>query len=168
VTARTGKHGPNRLDRYLAIHDTVMDKYRAQGFILSDDLKVKDLGNGEILMEGTIECTDSVRIEVTKTLRVLDGDGSTATVQTVEHSYSAILTGRGNIFRYCAPHGENDGVPHHPHHHVHRFDAFSGEDGGEIGILKEDAWPTLGEVIEEVRGWCADNAHRLLAQPSGP
>jgi hypothetical protein len=161
------KHGPNRFDRYLAIHNTVMDRYRDHGFILTDDLEVRDLGNEQILMEGTITCADGVYIAVTKMLRILDGDGSTATVQTIAYSYSAVLAGRGNIFRYCAPHDLTDGVEHHSYHHVHRFSVFDDDSHGTISRLSEDDWPTLGEVIEELRGWCADHAHRLAVLAGG-
>jgi hypothetical protein len=161
----SGKHGPNRLDRYLAIHDAAMGRYREQGFIEGGDIDIRDLGNGEILMSGEILCSNRTRIDVTKTLRILDGSGASAIVQTVDYSYCAVLSGVGNVFRYCAPHGADDGVPHHPHHHVHRFDVFAGDERGTVTLIDEEKdRPTLGEVIDELRGWCADNAAALSAR----
>lgn len=92
-----------------------MGRYREQGFIEGGDIDVRDLGNGEILMNSGILCSNGTRIDVTKTLRIFEGSGASVIVQTVDYSYCAVLSGVGNIFRYCAPHGAADGVPHHPH-----------------------------------------------------
>ncbi len=144
-----------------------MARYVDQGFVLADGLTWRNFpqtfGSGEILVEGTILCASGVRVEVTKTLQILDGAGQTAIVQTVAYSYSAVLTGTGNIFRYCSPHPDDE-APHHPHHHVHRFNVLADDDRGTIDLVGDDEdWPTLGEVLGELRGWCADNAERLAA-----
>lgn len=55
------KHGPNRLDRYQEIHETVMERLRKEGFILSDDLEFAVLGNGVIELKGLVECLGGIR-----------------------------------------------------------------------------------------------------------
>ena len=158
-----GKHKPNNLNSYLSIHETAMAQYRDQGFIVDDTLVVEDVGAGLIRIGGRIDCAGGVRIDVEKTLEIVDYGGSVPLVQTIDYSYSAVLNGRGNIFRYCSPHGDDDGVPHHPHHHVHRFDVLAGDEEGAVTTHGEEQWPTLAEVFEELRGWCADNAELLAA-----
>jgi hypothetical protein len=158
-----GKHGPKRLDRYLDIHETVMDRHRRDGFIVDDDLKVEVLVN-LIAITGTIKCHGGVRIAVRKNLQIVGFEGTTPVVRTVDYSYSVVLTGKGNIVRYCAPHSDTDGVDHHPHHHVHRFDVWADDEHGAVTLFGDDAWPTLSEVFKEVQGWCADNAERLATR----
>jgi hypothetical protein len=153
------KHGPNRLDRYLAIHDTVIERYRDQGSISHTALDIDPGASGVIVMAGVVSCAHDTRVDVSEVLEVLSGNGRSAFVQTIDYSYSAILNGRGNIFRYCSPHGD-DKAEHHVHHHGHRFDIFGGR-RQKIEIIPDGEWPTLGKVIEELRGWCADHAHVL-------
>ena len=150
------KHGPNRLDRYRQIHETVMDRFRDQGFVLSDDLAFADVGGGVIRLEGTIHCEHDLYIVVTKALEILDGDGSSAFVQTFEYTYNAALRGVGNVFRYDSAHAD-----HNQEHHVHRYDVLNGDMSGKVDLHGPDGWPTLGDVIEELRGWAADNSEAL-------
>ena len=65
------KHGPNRLSRYIEIHRTVMQQFLGGGVVLSEDLSFTDLGDGVVLLEGTIACVDDLRIEVSKRLQIV-------------------------------------------------------------------------------------------------
>ena len=78
-------------------------------------------------------------------------------VQTVAYSYNAALNGRGVILRYDSPH------VHHNHlHHVHRYDVLKGDSTGRLEPVDQDEWPTLGEVVEELRVWYYDLRHLKL------
>lgn len=157
------KHGPNRFDRYQEIHETVMERLRKEGFILSDNLEFRVLGNGLIELEGLIECLGGIRVEVDKLIEVISGDGPDALVQTARYSYNASLAGRGNILRYDNPHKDRggDSPDHHKDHHVHRYDVFVGDRSGTVAVHGPDGWPTLGEVLCELRDWYYANIDRL-------
>ena len=151
------KHGPNRLDRYQEIHETVMGHLRDEGFVLSDTLAFSDLGDGVIELEGHIHCRGGIRLEVEKLLDVLSGDGATAMVQTFAYSYHACLEGgRGNIVRYDSAHPD-----HNQDHHVHRYDVFAGDVEGSVEMLGHDGWPTLGDVLHELRDWYYEHSDKL-------
>ncbi len=151
------KHGPNRLNRYQEIHETVMGHLRDDGFVVEDDLAFADLGNGLIELRGTVKCLGGIRVEVEKLLEILDGDGAEAMVQTFAYSYHACLEGgQGNIVRYDSPH-----VDHNQDHHVHRYDPFSGDVTGRVTMHGESGWPTLGEMLYELRDWYYANFERL-------
>src|SRR5680860_225078 len=110
-----GKHGPNRLPNYLAVHHTVMDRLLREGFVLSEDLYFEAGGAGGFLLTGRIDCLGGVYIDVRKHIICVGGVGAERLVQTSEYSYNIVLKGRGNILRYDSPHSD-----HHPEHHVHR------------------------------------------------
>ena len=103
-----GKHGPNRLSSYLAIHDTIMQQFLGRDFVTSEDLSFSDLGNGVFLMEGTIYGLTDLRISVSKRLHIVGGNSTDPDVCTVAYSYSAILGNRGSIFRYDSPHADHN------------------------------------------------------------
>ncbi len=144
-----GKHGPNRLSSYLAIHDTIMRQFLGRDFVTSEDLSFSDLGNSVFLMEGTIHCLDDLRIVVSKHLRIVGGNSADPDVCTVAYSYSAILGNRGSIFRYDSPHPD-----HNNFHHKHQYAVLDGDVRGTVmTIVPQDAWPTLGEVMQELSDW---------------
>lgn len=150
------KHAPNRLDRYRDIHETVMGQYRDRGFLLNDDLSFEPDGMGNFVLMGRIDFEHGLYIDVTKKLCILDGEDETATVRTFAYTYNAVLTGVGNILRYCSPHHD-----HHCFHHKHTYDVFRGDRTGTV--TKEDAenWPTLGQVFEELYRWSCENLEDL-------
>lgn len=148
----SASHGPIRLSSYLEIHTTVINRFVAQGFVVEDGLEIDDLGNGSIYISGLIRCAGGVTITVDKYLSIID-PGPPAFVQTVDYSYNASLDGVGNIFRYCSPHPD-----HNTFHHRHTYDVFSGD---QFGNVSESGWPTLGEVIEELRCWTSDHHGNL-------
>ncbi len=67
------KHGPNRLSRYLEIHNTVMQRFLGGGVVSAEELMFSELGDGVFLMEGTIYFVERLRIEVSKRLEIVDG-----------------------------------------------------------------------------------------------
>ena len=139
------KHGSNRLNAYLQIHETVMECQLRNGFVLADELVFTPIHNG-ILLEGDILCQGPIRLQVRKIIRILEGEGSDALVQTAAYSYNALLPSRGNIFRYDSPH-----ATHNKEHHVHRYDVLNSGLQLPIQWLRDEAQrPTLGEVIDEL------------------
>ena len=151
------KHGPNRLNAYLQIHETVMERQLRNGFVLSDELVFTPIHNG-ILLESDILCQGSIRLQVRKIIRILEGEGADALVQTTAYSYNALLPSRGNIFRYDSPH-----ATHNIEHHAHRYDILN--DGAQFPIewlTQEEQRPTLGEVIDELAEWYYTNYDALF------
>lgn len=140
-----------------------MQRFLRAGFVRSENLSFSDLGDGFIEMDGVIECSSNIYIEVYKRLQILEGDGARAIVQAVDYSYNASIRGVGNIFRYDSPHPD-----HNREHHVHRFDVFARQELKPPRFLpEEEQRPTLGEVIAEVETWYYENIDELLAQGVG-
>jgi hypothetical protein len=86
-----GKHGPNRLSRYLEIHNTVIQRFFGGDVVSAEELTFSELGDVVFLMEGTIYCAQRLRIEVSKRLEIVDGLSSDPLVRTVGYSYSAVI-----------------------------------------------------------------------------
>lgn len=133
-----------------------MQRYRDEGFIVSDDLEFRDIGGGVIELQGRITCARSLYIDVRKALQIVDGDGHNATVQTFAYTYCAVLAGVGNVFRYCSPHED-----HNQDHHVHEFDVLAGDRAGNVRPVGEDGWPLLGEAIGRLQQWACDHSLEL-------
>lgn len=131
-----------------------MRDYVTRGFVLSDSVTAFPLGNGNLAMEGVIQCLGGIEITVEKILTVTpQANNREPTVQTTDYNYNVRLRGQGNVLRYDSPHPD-----HNQFHHVHRFDVFNGDDEGTVS---ECSWPTLGEVIGEVEEWYYDNRDNL-------
>ena len=104
-----------------------------------------------------VNTIDELRIEVSKRLTMQQSDSADPLVRTVAYSYSAILGKRGPIFRYDSPHPD-----HNRFHHVHRYALLDGDVRGTMSpITPETDWPTLGEVMQELRDWYYENLERL-------
>ena len=144
------KHSSNNLGHYLNIHSTVLEQYRRMGFVLSEDLEI-EYGVSKLFMSGSIYCESGLRIQVNKTIDILESDGMKSKVKTSHFSYSAIVAGDDYIFRYDSPHPDHRNYPH-----VHR----KSDDGCTVGIgelYSEEEIPTLGEVIGELYDFYTDN-----------
>jgi hypothetical protein len=139
-----------------------MQRLAREGFVLRHNLELREMGGGIFEMSGDVECDGGILLEVQKMLRIVEGEGREALVRTVEYSYNAKLSGIGNILRYCSPH-EDGGATHHAEHHKHCFDDVAAG-GDRVEVIEDDKWPTLGQVLEELRGWLSDHAD--LAQPT--
>lgn len=154
------KHGPNRLSKYLDIHNTVMQQFIDEGFVLADELILSDLGDGQFLLEGCIRCQAQLRIDVSKRLSIAGHRNGELLVQTTGYSYSAILGGHGSVFRYDSPHAD-----HNQYHHVHRYGILDGDVHGIVSPVPTDDWPTLGQVMRELGDWYHANITRVRAIP---
>lgn len=141
------KHGPNRLSNYLETHDTVLQQFVSSGFVLSNDLSFWPYGEGLFVMTGDLRCLGHITLRVAKVLEVVGGEHRNPMVQTVAFSYNASIEGLGNIVRYDSPHSEE----HRPTHHAHRFDVLKGDLEGTVEDMADDTWPTIGDVLSELR-----------------
>ena len=155
------KHQQVRLRTYLQTHGTVFNRFVTEGFILSNQRLEIDFDTDPPIMEGEIECVCGLRITVTKVFTVERQKGKDPLIRTEAYSYNVSLSGIGNVFRYCSPHPD-ESIPHHAHHHRHRYDVWAGDESGTIDVIRDgETVPTLGEVLEEARRWMNDN-HGLL------
>ena len=131
-----------------------MRRYVDEGFVEHDNLEDNALGGGVIEITGAIRCRGGIRVDVDKILSVIgDNDDEPPLVQTTSYSYNASLDGVWNIVRYCSPH-----AGHNEFHHRHSYDVFGGDRTGTISRVGDDDWPTLGELLEELRVWASANA----------
>lgn len=135
-----------------------MARYRDSGFLLDDDLDFMPDGDGVIALVGTITFDGGIRLDVAKKLRILEGEASTAMVQTFAYAYNANVAGLGNILRYCSPHDD-----HNEFHHKHTYDLLAGDRSGTVTEIDADSWPTLGEVFGELHAWFCTHAEQLAA-----
>lgn len=143
------KHGPNSLRNYLSIHETVMGQFDRDGFVDVSALELEPLGAGAIKMVGEIRCQGGLVCTVEKVLAVVDRTNpDDPLIQTDRYAYNVHVAGHGNLFRY-------DNVHKHPGHadenHRHAFDWRTGEQIGITWVGPD--WPTLGEVLAEMREW---------------
>lgn len=121
----------------------------------------------QLVMVGDIGCLGDITLTVEKYLRVmtpdatpldvLDGDHDIV-VQTYMYAYHASIRGRGAILRYDNCHGRTG---HADWHHVHRCDWRTDDDVGHVHWVGEEAWPTLGDVIQELETWYYANRDEL-------
>ena len=128
---------------------------RAEGFIAEDTLALEPLGGGILSMTGEIACLGGIVVRVEKYLEVLAGEALDAYVRTFEYKYNAFVRNHNNILRYDNTHVcEGHADPHHKH----MFDWKTGDSlPGFPAWVGEHGWPTLGEVMEELRGWYWEN-----------
>lgn len=129
-----------------------MQQFVLGDFVLKDELVFEPFGDGYFVMAGNVECVGSIVLQVRKLLAVLGEPGPKTQVQTVEYSYNASIEGLGNILRYDSPHPS-----HNQFHHVHRYDPLHGDGIGTVEMIDDDGWPTLGEVLDELRVWYYSN-----------
>jgi hypothetical protein len=146
-------HGPNRLSNYFNVHEQVMRGLVDRGFVLDDGVAVTPLGNGTLLMEGTITCLGNIEVTVEKILQVTKQPKGEPVVQTIDYHYNARVRGVGNVLRYDYPHPD-----HNRFHHVHRYDVFNGDEDGSVEACE---WPTLGQVLDELEEWYYENRENL-------
>ena len=162
---RSKRHGPNRLGNYLQIHQTVLEHKKVLGAVDEDSyLEEDDSHSGRFLFDGELYLRErALKLTVTKALKFLDEHPADPLVQTEWYSYNVSIVGHGNVFRYCSPH-EDDGAPHHEHHHRHQYDPFGPNSrDNEVTIIDGGDWPLLSEVIEEADEWFLANRDRVLA-----
>lgn len=163
VTAPTHapRHAPDRFGRWIADHQSTMQGFLKRAyFVLDENLALTDVGGGQVALGGTIECVNGIYVTVNETLRVTDGEGLNATVQSVRYSYNAVIGKLGTLLRYDSPHGT-----HHRAHHKHEYDVLAGDTEGMVILLGgEEDRPTLGEAIDEVEAWYYEHFDEVLRQ----
>lgn len=142
------RHAPARVRPYFDTHDGCMEAFRKRGFVSQDSLVTEWL-SGYMRMRGEIACLGEIVISVEKLMQVMQGTAGSpdATIQTVYYAYNASVRGGRNIARV-------DNADHHNHpdrHHRHDFDPQTGAE--KLSWIGEDAWPTLGEFIDEIERW---------------
>lgn len=141
-----------------------MDQMRADGFIGEDTLALEPIGADILTMFGEIACLGGIVVRVEKYLEILEGEALDAYVRTFEYKYNAFIRGHNNVLRYDNTHTYNG---HGDPHHKHMFDWKTGEHlPGYPSWVGEEDWPTLGEVMEELRGWYWANREDL-PKPDG-
>jgi hypothetical protein len=149
------KHGPNKLSNYVETHTTVIRQFISEGFVLSEGLSLYPVGQGLLVISGEVRCLGGIVLNVAKVLEIVRNDPTNPVVQTAAYSYNAKLEGLGNIVRYDSPHD------HHPRHHVHRFDVLNGDSDGALDDVKDDDWPTIGDLLGELRDFYYANFEEL-------
>lgn len=132
---------------------------RADGFVGEDTLTLESIGAGLLAMTGEIACLGGIVMRVEKYLDVLEGESLDAYVRTFEYKYNAFVRRNNNILRYDNSHT----YPGHADaHHKHLYDWKTGDHIPGFPVwVGEEGWPTLGEVMEELRIWYWENREEL-------
>ncbi len=155
--ANADRHGPCRLDRYVSVHETVLEQFRTEGFVNGDTLAFLDFGPF-LELAGEIGCAGRIVVKVWKRLEY-SGEGDIPFVRTVRYSYHVSVQHAGSLFRY------DDAHPYPGHadaHHRHQYGwPNPGQVDGSPAWVGAARWPTLGEVIREAADWRAANRDRL-------
>lgn len=127
-----------------------MNRFYREGFIADDTLDLTPLGS-ILSLEGEVGCLGRIVIRVEKVLEFVDASDH---IQTRYYAYNASVQGVGNIFRYDNQHPEAMYEGHRDPHHKHLFNFLTNEEESDSPIwVGAEKWPTLGQVIEELRDW---------------
>lgn len=151
------KRSPHRLQSYLDTHHAHMDSLRREGTVGGDTIEWGPAGGSDFRLHGEIACIGDIVISVDKTLEIQSGNGHQALVLGALYKYNAHLAGNGVIVRYDNVHKHNG---HRDEYHKHDGDPFAGTEHPAVWVGR-DNWPTLADVIREVRGWRDANYSRL-------
>jgi hypothetical protein len=149
---RGDPHDWNSLDTYLHIHDSYLQQFVDDGFIIEHDLTPTMLRNlRRLLIRGRIRCQHGLFLEVIKELEVENRNGKLY-VRTEQYNYHAGVEGDENrpIFRYDNAH------PYQGHgdaHHKHCFDYEVWQSIMPPEWVGRDGWPHLSDAIAELRAW---------------
>jgi len=126
---------------------------------VKDTLTLEPIGAGLLAMAGEIACLGGIMVRVEKYLEVLEGDALDVYVRTFEYQYNAFVRGRNNVLRYDNCHAHPG---HRDPHHKHMYDWKTGHQLPDYPAwVAEHGWPTLGEVIEELKVWYWGNREDL-------
>lgn len=132
-------------DRYLEVHTRYMEDLYRDGFVQSDELRFErslhpDRSVKQVLLSGTVHCSNAVDIDVTKYMTARYEDGQLEVISTYYRYHAWRATpGSEPLVRYDP---YQTGEPHY-----HRF----GPDGEPLiyEVLTLDAMPRLDAVIRE-------------------
>ena len=149
-------HRANCLTKYLAIHDSYMSAWLANGFVIANECPVT-YGRDQVFINGTIFCKGGMELEVLKTLNIVRKH-LRPKVKTVYFKYNLKVKGLNNVFRY------ESAVGHRPFPHKHVFDTWGdGEETQFIEYYSPSEVPVLDAVIQEARDWYYENARALAS-----
>ena len=163
-----GKHSPNHFRRYIEIHETIIEQFKAKDFIGDETLEFIPMGRSHNLI-GEIGCRGNIVIKVDKLIDVIRGSGVNALVQTRWYAYNVFVRNRFNLFRYDNQDGDFLRSGHKDAHHKHIFVWGTREELPDSPIwVGEDSWPTLGEVIQEAEDLYWSNQDKLEYPDSYP
>jgi Family of unknown function (DUF6516) len=165
---RGDPHDWNWLDSYLLIHDSYMQQYIDDGFVVDHDVKATLLGDPPrlLVLRGRIRCQHGLFLDVLKELSIEHRSGKMY-VRTEQYNYHAGIEGERDraIFRYDNAH------PHPGHddpHHKHWFDYTTWESIEPPEWIGRDNWPHLSDVLEELQGWYERGQFLNLEQDAPP
>ena len=154
-------HGPNRLSSFLHIHDAILNKFAAHGFVGQQQYEATPFMDF-VWMSGWIHCRGRIVIQYDKKLVVVDELAGEPLVQTEMYTYNASVQNGHNIVRYDNQHPEYLRPGHADPHHKHVFDFKSGDEMPESPLwLGAAKWPHLGDVISELEQWHSDHYNEL-------
>jgi hypothetical protein len=163
---RGNPHDWNSLDSYLFIHETYMQQFMDDGFVVENSVTAIPLGTPprEVILRGRIRCQHGLFVDVLKILEVDNRNGKLY-VRTSEYHYHAGVGGEEDraIFRYDNAHSY---LGHGDAHHKHRFDHFTWERIEPPEWVGQETWPHLNEVIEELRTWWYEIGQNLHLEES--
>lgn len=150
-----GRHGRNTLDNYIAVHESYMQSFFAQGFVQQDSCDFLVL-SGLVTLTGRVHCLGGIELCVLKQIDVLQGQGAMPVVQRSTYNYHAQFLNGPYIFRYDSP------VDHRPFHHKHVFDPLSSRKELRIDRIDDiGQTPTMGDVLTELQRWYWENASQI-------
>jgi len=135
-----------------------MDQFIRDGFVYLDGTSWSSSA-GSFFLDGELRCCRGIVIRVYKRVDLVDRTGGVLMVQTGRYAYNASVHEFHNFLRCDNAHPH----PGHPDaHHRHRFDWRTGDDlPGSPEWVGSHGWPTLGDFIEEVKGWYWDHFDEL-------
>jgi hypothetical protein len=122
---------------------------------LTDEIEYNDEeqdGDDYFIIKGPVTCIGDIRVEIYERLKLARGgwwfqSTSKRRATVVEYSYSVVLNGVGNIFRYDSPHPD-----HRPYHHRHNFSPPGVKRDPPTEIPSEEV-PRIGQVLREAEQW---------------
>lgn len=155
------RHGWQRLDNYLAVHDAHL-RALEQYFVEHSTLRFTVVGPQRILLHGSVYCRGELVLHVDTILARNDRNQ----VKGLRYRYQAQFADAPfrQVFRY-----DNDHVYRREGHadafHKHQFsDRTWREVKPPVWIGYED-WPVLSEVLDELYEWWLDHRDDRLVYP---
>jgi hypothetical protein len=165
---RHGRFALRTIEEWFGEQEREMAQAQKSGFAESDTLIPRTMPGG-LTYAGSIRCMGGIRVEIREAYRLRERFyRRSPLLALVEYSYSAILDGHSNIFRYDSPDVavRFEAPEHHAYHHVHRFDVFgdvlaAGQEIRPPEKLREQDIPTIRQLLKECEDWYYANLHRL-------
>lgn len=158
------RHGWNEYENYIIRLERQVRDFSEAGFVHSSS--VGDLTSRsrrdhapELVFSGRLSCADSLYIDVEETFEVMTRAGR-PWIRMVGSKFQAGISGPGPriIFRYDNAHS----YPGHPDaFHKHQFDPATWQQADWPVWIGRAQWPSLGDVLEELRQWWEDTGQFL-------